>query len=290
MNDHGVSQLQSGFDAPPGPVRACEGMPPKAVRACGGMPLDATQINALMDIQTATEALAALWGGPTMNLAVVSNAAANGGVLPVENVSDRFEHANGSSFHGALSGVDGNGLWFATSAGVVATAADAGVLVVGGAGRDYISGGAGDDVLIGNGGVDFLNGGGGDDILAPGFGDFAVSGGKGADTFLLDLQGENLQGDTGLQSGSIIDLNPAEGDRITLTGIGAYDLRAGAPDPYGHETTILTSGSLSVAINGPLGQVASAITYAGPFSGDDVLLSLRHRAGSAADMAMVLPG
>lgn len=274
-----INQLQGGFDAPTGPVRACDGMPPKAIRACGGMPVSFDAY------PTATDTLASLWGGPTLNMAGASNAAANGAIRPAENVSDLHERDPGSSFQGALSGVDGNGQWFATSAGVVASATDSGVLVVGGAGRDYIQGGAGDDVLIGNGGVDFLNGGAGNDVLSPGFGGFAVSGGTGADTFLLDLQGE-----TEFQAGSILDLNPAEGDRITLTGLGAYDLRFGAPDPYGHETTVLTSGSLSVAINGSLNQVASAITYAGPFSSDDVLLGLRQHARYAADMAVFSPG
>ena len=65
---------------------------------------------------------------------------------------------------------------------------------------EYIFGGSGDDTIDGRGGHDFITGGEGDDDL---------TGGDGADTFFF---WEGHGADT------IRDFNPAEGDRIHLTG------------------------------------------------------------------------
>ena len=84
----------------------------------------------------------------------------------------------------------------------------------GGDGDDKLYGGpgGGDDSLLGEDGDDALYGGIGDDILVGGPGADRLAGGQGADGFWFE------PGDTGDSNDVITDFNPAQGDRIVLSG------------------------------------------------------------------------
>ena len=96
--------------------------------------------------------------------------------------------------------------------GIEAVAAESGRLkkpgvIAGHRGRNRLAGSRGDDVLIGFAGQDVLTGGKGSDLL---------SGGAGADRFRfrkVDRRGQSVDTDT------ILDFNPEEGDRIKIHGI-----------------------------------------------------------------------
>ena len=84
--------------------------------------------------------------------------------------------------------------------------------ISGGAGDDRLYGWIGNDTLLGGDGDDLLNGGGLDNANEVDY----LTGGRGADTFTLQDDGDYF---TGL---SIIrDFNISEGDRISLPGSGA---------------------------------------------------------------------
>lgn len=113
----------------------------------------------------------------------------------------------------------------------------------GGKGDDIILGGRDDDDLNGNMGNDFVNGNLGDDTVRGGQGNDTVRGGQGNDVLFGDLGDDELWGDLGndtlaggdgadkymFASGSghdtLIDFDPAGGDRIVLTGGLDYSLR-----------------------------------------------------------------
>jgi len=87
--------------------------------------------------------------------------------------------------------------------------------IIGTLGNDQLLGGAGNDTLLGLRGVDQLVGNAGNDAIDGGRGGDLLQGGLGADRFVY-------QGPTALINSriaapdSIVDFNPAEGDRIQL--------------------------------------------------------------------------
>ncbi len=98
-------------------------------------------------------------------------------------------------------------------------------LILGDKGDDRIYGGpgGGDDILNGQEGDDTLYGGLGDDFLIGGPGADRLVGGQGADGFMFE------PGDTVDFNDIIADFNPAQGDRIVLSG---YDESAGFQGSY----------------------------------------------------------
>ncbi len=121
----------------------------------------------------------------------------------------------------------------------------------GGRGNDNLVGGAGDDTLIGGGGNDKLLGGSGADTLIAGSGNDNLQGGSGADLLRGNAGNDTLRGMGGadrLQGGTgsdkfvfaavsesragpghdtILDFNPAFGDKIDLSRIDANSRFAG---------------------------------------------------------------
>ena len=80
-------------------------------------------------------------------------------------------------------------------------------VIAGHRGRNRLAGSRGDDVLMGFAGRDVLIGGKGSDLL---------SGGTGADRFRfrkVDRRGQGVDTDT------VVDFNPDEGDRIKINGV-----------------------------------------------------------------------
>lgn len=107
-------------------------------------------------------------------------------------------------------------------------------VLFGGDGNDKLFGGpgGGDDILNGQKGDDALYGGLGDDFLVGGPGADRLVGGQGADGFLFE------PGDTLDFNDIIADFNPAQGDRIVLSGYGVasfqdkYWVPDGSADTY----------------------------------------------------------
>lgn len=87
-------------------------------------------------------------------------------------------------------------------------------------GIDILEGGKGNDVLLGQGGSDFLNGGG----TTSGEKDVLI-GGRGADTFILGVEGDVLYDNEpgrGAQDRALIkDFDLSEGDRVQLAGVAS---------------------------------------------------------------------
>ena len=73
-----------------------------------------------------------------------------------------------------------------------------------------------------------LRGGDGDDTLVSGYGVDYLAGGKGADTFVYAMDGENSF--PYHDNDQILDFNPAEGDRIVLTRGEGWTLQFGKVD------------------------------------------------------------
>lgn len=105
----------------------------------------------------------------------------------------------------------------------------------GGKGEDFIMGGTGDDILNGNFGNDTVFGGGGNNLIRGGKGNDYLMGGDGNDTLIGDFGADVLLGGPGGDlfvlrretadgvvdpqfADHILDFNPAQGDRIGLTG------------------------------------------------------------------------
>ena len=107
-------------------------------------------------------------------------------------------------------------------------------VLFGGDGNDKLYGGpgGGDDYLSGEEGDDALYGGIGDDFLVGGPGADRLVGGQGADGFRFE------PGDTGDINDVITDFNPAQGDRIVLSGYAEtsfqdrYWIPDGSTDTY----------------------------------------------------------
>ena len=84
-------------------------------------------------------------------------------------------------------------------------------------GEGRLEGGPGNDQLYGGPGRDDLDGGDGNDDLDGGDGGDDLTGGDGADTFIFRA-GESIESDT------IYDLDPDEGDKIVLSGFSSNKL------------------------------------------------------------------
>ncbi|AFY80749.1 CAP domain-containing protein [Oscillatoria acuminata] len=83
--------------------------------------------------------------------------------------------------------------------------------------NDVVFGGEGNDILRGGKGHDYLYGESGDDVLIGDFGADVLIGGAGADLFVL--RRDTAVGVVEPQMADyILDFNPAQGDRIGLTG------------------------------------------------------------------------
>lgn len=162
------------------------------------------------DLVTGTEGHEDLFGG-------LGNDHITDEVLAVDvaGTSDRFFGEQGNdtlvSFHGSdtLYGGAGNDELYG--------------------GRDGVAlyGGAGNDLLRGAAGADSLAGGAGDDTLRAGsdWGNNTLSGGTGADLFVLDRPpGTESDGSAWLQGPDIVtDFSVAEGDRVDVSALGIAD-------------------------------------------------------------------
>ena len=105
----------------------------------------------------------------------------------------------------------------------------------GGLGNDAIYGDDGNDKLFGQQGNDALYGGAGNDWLGGGTGADTLTGGIGADVFVFTrsvdsttrttAQIQAITGDPSDTAGvdTIVDFNQAEGDRIDISGVDAFD-------------------------------------------------------------------
>ena len=87
---------------------------------------------------------------------------------------------------------------------------------IGGSGRDRIIGNVADNTLTGNGGRDKLAGHAGSDHLIGGSGYDIMAGGDGPDTFSFADLTDSL---AGKHRDWIVDFNPAQSDKIDLTGL-----------------------------------------------------------------------
>jgi Ca2+-binding RTX toxin-like protein len=90
-------------------------------------------------------------------------------------------------------------------------------IVTGNRGDDAIDGGDGNDTLPGGKGQDLLIGGNGDDFLCGDLGTDTLIGGSGADTFAFKPVTASPAANPFLAD-QLLDFNPAEGDKIGLTG------------------------------------------------------------------------
>lgn len=91
------------------------------------------------------------------------------------------------------------------------------LVLMGNGGSNTLIGDAGDDTLSGLAGNDILRGGNGADVLTGGLGADKLYGGAGADLFVFKAAVES----TVTRLDQIFDFNPAQGDRIDLSGIDA---------------------------------------------------------------------
>ncbi|WP_333205583.1 calcium-binding protein [Microcoleus sp. B5-D4] len=107
-------------------------------------------------------------------------------------------------------------------------------------GDDAIDGGDGNDTLRGGKGQDLLIGGNGDDFLCGDFGSDTLIGGSGADTFAFRPETASAAANP-LLADRVLDFNPAEGDKIGLTGgLSVADLTLMAFDTDGSGTADAT--------------------------------------------------
>jgi Ca2+-binding RTX toxin-like protein len=86
-----------------------------------------------------------------------------------------------------------------------------------GGGNDTVVGGNGNDTLLGEAGNDQLFGGAGNDTIVGGAGADVMWGGSGANTFVWNSALEATTNPNQLDT--IMDFNPAEGDKIDLRGL-----------------------------------------------------------------------
>ncbi|WP_445251503.1 MULTISPECIES: hypothetical protein [unclassified Microcoleus] len=99
-----------------------------------------------------------------------------------------------------------------------------------------MDGGDGNDTVRGGKGQDLLIGGNGDDFLCGDFGTDTLIGGSGADTFAFRPETASAAANP-LLADRVVDFNPAEGDRIGLTGgLSVTDLTLVAFDTDGDGT------------------------------------------------------
>jgi len=104
-------------------------------------------------------------------------------------------------------------------------------LLWGDVGDDLLLAGEGADLLYGWDGTDRLEGGEGSDTLLGGLGADVLLGGAGADRFIIGLSSAALPESTGAAADWVVDLNVAEGDRISLGLSGGLVGGALGPGP-----------------------------------------------------------
>jgi hypothetical protein len=97
--------------------------------------------------------------------------------------------------------------------------------LIGSAFGDTLSGDAGPNRIEGAGGADYLAGGAGDDTLIGGAGGDTLVGGDGADLFVFRFAADSTG--AGAARDVILDFNPAQGDKIDISGIDARTNIAG---------------------------------------------------------------
>jgi Ca2+-binding RTX toxin-like protein len=113
-------------------------------------------------------------------------------------------------------------------------------IATGNRGDDAIDGGDGNDTLRGGKGQDLLIGGNGDDFLCGDLGTDTLIGGSGADTFAFKPVTASPAANPFLAD-QLLDFNPAEGDKIGLTGgLSVADLTLVAFDTDGDGTADAT--------------------------------------------------
>jgi serralysin len=144
---------------------------------------------------------------------------------------------------------NGDGYWLGTNLPDVITcgsgidqifAGSGDDIVTGNKGDDAIDGGDGNDTLRGGKGQDLLIGGNGDDFLGGDFGTDTLMGGSGADTFAFKPVTASAATNPFLAD-QLVDFNPAEGDKIGLTGgLSVADLTLVAFDTDGDGTADAT--------------------------------------------------
>jgi len=144
---------------------------------------------------------------------------------------------------------NGDGYWLGTSDSDVITcgsgmdqifAGSGDDIVTGNRGDDAMDGGDGNDTLRGGKGQDLLIGGNGDDFLCGDLGTDTLMGGSGADTFAFKPETASAATNPFLAD-QLLDFNPAEGDKIGLTGgLSVADLILVAFDTDGDGTADAT--------------------------------------------------
>ena len=144
---------------------------------------------------------------------------------------------------------NGDGYWLGTNGSDVITcgsgidqifAGSGDDIVTGNRGDDAMEGGDGNDTLRGGKGQDLLIGGNGDDFLGGDFGTDKLIGGSGADTFVFKAETASAAANPFLAD-RLFDFNPAEGDKIGLTGgLSVADLTLVAFDTDGDGTADAT--------------------------------------------------
>jgi Ca2+-binding RTX toxin-like protein len=171
----------------------------------------------------------------------------------------------------------------------------------GGAGDDQIQGHQGNDQLFGDDGRDSLFGGQGDDNLSGGAGNDSLwagtgadtqHGGTGADTFNFGRsvdsttrsteQIQSITGDADDTAGvdTILDFNPAEGDRIDLSRIDAFDQ---SRDGFNDNAAI-------TVVNGPSTEAGTAWIVYDPNQTGHATLYLNQDGGADAEFQLEVFG
>ncbi|MET0294135.1 MAG: M10 family metallopeptidase C-terminal domain-containing protein [Phenylobacterium sp.] len=126
--------------------------------------------------------------------------------------------------------------------------------VVGGQDGDQLNGEAGDDLIYGNLGSDTALGGDGNDTITAGQQDDLVRGENGDDWLGGDRGNDTLFGGAGADSfrffvgagvDKVMDFNLAEGDRVLITGSGAYTV-----SQMGSDTVVDFGGGDQVVLAG----------------------------------------
>jgi Ca2+-binding RTX toxin-like protein len=144
---------------------------------------------------------------------------------------------------------NGDGYWLGTNDSDVITCGSGIDQIFAGSGDDIVTGNRGDDAMEGGDGNDTLRGGkdrdlligaNGDDFLCGDFGTDTLIGGSGADTFVFRSETASAAANPFLAD-RLVDFNPAEGDKIGLTGgLSVADLTLVAFDTDGDGTADAT--------------------------------------------------
>lgn len=158
--------------------------------------------------------------------APLTGANAGGYVSSVVGISGGFTIANGVTIENAISG-HGNDSIVGNNANNNIQAGEGQDTLYGGAGNDELVGGSGNDILMGEAGNDTLTGSNPDEWNS-GSGEYDIlTGGIGADIFVLgDSYEAYYQDDLGSSYATITDFDWYEGDRIRAFGsVDDYSLQ-----------------------------------------------------------------